>query len=110
MATLELWLDEFRALGYVTGSEMRVLEQQDDTVPDAGLIVVDLSKAATISYLQPVDGSGGAWKVTMEARDTTIELGPVELLNLGNEVNVLSALCAFLEVKSRALLAVQAGC
>ncbi len=40
-----------------------------------------------------------------EARDATIELGAVELVNLGNEVNVLGALVAFLETKSKALLA-----
>lgn len=108
--TLELWLGEFRALGYLTGSDMRVLQQQDDAAPDTGLIVVDLSNAATITYLQPIDGSGGAWKATMEARDATIELGAVDLLNLGNEVNVLAALCAFLETKSKALLAANAAC
>ena len=101
---LEQWLDEFRHLGYLTGSEIRVLEQQDDTTTDRGLIVVDLSEAATITYLQPIAGSGGRWKATMESRDTVIELTSVELVNLGNELNVLGALVSFLETKSRALL------
>ena len=104
MQLLEHWLDEFRHLGYLTGSEIRVLEQQDDTDVNRGLIVVDLSEAATITYLQPIVGSGGRWKATMEARDTTIELTAVELVNLGNEINVLGALVSFLETKSRALL------
>lgn len=102
---LEQWLAEFRALGYLTGSEIRVLEQQDDTDPDTGLIVVDLSEAQTITYLQPIAGGHGSWKATMEARDATIELGAVQLVNLGNEVNVLGALVGFLETKSKALLA-----
>ncbi|KEP75993.1 hypothetical protein HR12_15340 [Microbacterium sp. SUBG005] len=106
-ALLEAWLTEFRDLGYLTGSDIRVLEQDDDTDADAdiGLIVVDLSKAKTITYLQPIAGGDGSWKATMEARDATIELGAVELVNLGNEVNVLGALVAFLETKSKALLA-----
>ncbi|WP_278102512.1 hypothetical protein AB0870_13770 [Microbacterium proteolyticum] len=102
---LEQWLEEFRSLGYLTGSDMRVLEQQDDTEVTRGLIVVDLTEAATITYLQPIAGSDGRWKATMEARDTTIELTAVGIVNLGNELNVLGALVSFLETKSRALLA-----
>lgn len=105
MDLLETWLTEFRALGYVTGSDIRVLEQEDEADPDTGLIVVDLSNAKTISYLQPITGGDGSWKVTMEARDDVIELSAVELVNLGNEVNVLGALVAFLETRSKALLA-----
>ncbi|MDT0117267.1 hypothetical protein [Microbacterium sp. PRF11] len=105
MDLLETWLTEFRTLGYVTGSDIRVLEQEDEADPDTGLIVVDLSNAKTISYLQPIAGGDGSWKVTMEARDDVIELSAVELVNLGNEVNVLGALVAFLETKSKALLA-----
>lgn len=101
---LKEWLAQFRQLGYLTGSDIRLLEQEDEADPDAGLIVVDLSGAKTVTYLQPVAGGDGAWKATMEARDATIELGSVELVNLGNEVNVLGALVAFLEVKSKALL------
>lgn len=102
---LEKWLAEFRGMGYLTGSEIRLLDQEDEADPDAGLIVVDLSNAKTVTYLQPITGGGGAWKATMEARDTVIELGSVDLVNLGNEVNVLGALVAFLETRSRALLA-----
>lgn len=102
---LEDWLTQFRGLGYLTGSDIRLLEQDDETDPEAGLIVVDLSGAKTITYLQPVTGGEGEWKATMEARDATIELDAVELVNLGNEVVVLGALVSFLEVKSRALLA-----
>ncbi len=105
MQLLERWLEEFRGLGYLTGSDMRVLEQQDDTEVTRGLIVVDLSEAATITYLQPIAGSDGRWKATMEARDTTIELTAVGIVNLGNELNVLGALVSFLETKSRELLA-----
>ncbi len=105
MDLLETWLTEFRTLGYVTGSDIRVLEQEDEADPDTGLIVVDLSNAKTISYLQPIAGGDGSWKVTMEARDDVIELSAVELVNLGNEVNVLGALVAFLETRSKALLA-----
>ncbi|WP_295779963.1 hypothetical protein [uncultured Microbacterium sp.] len=105
MSLLESWLAEFRALGYLTGSDIRVLEQDDESDPDAGLIVVDLTEAKTITYLQPIAGGDGSWKATMEARDATIELSAVALVNLGNEVNVLGALVAFLETKSKALLA-----
>ena len=104
MDLLETWLTEFRTLGYVTGSDIRVLEQEDEADPDTGLIVVDLSNARTISYLQPIAGGDGSWKVTMEARDDVIELSAVELVNLGNEVVVLGALVLFLEVQSKALL------
>ncbi len=102
---LEGWLADFRRLGYLTGSDIRLLDQDDETDPDAGLIVVDLSGAKTVTYLQPVTGGEGTWTATMEARDATIELDAVELVNLGNEVVVLGALVSFLEVRSKALLA-----
>ena len=102
---LEDWLAQLRGLGYLTGSEIRLLEQEDETDPDSGLIVVDLSGAKTVTYLQPIADGDGAWKATMEARDATIELDAVELVNLGNEVVVLGALVSFLEVRSKALLA-----
>lgn len=102
---LEEWLVEFRALGYLTGSDIRLLEQDDETDPDSGLIVVDLSEAKTVTYLQPVTGGDGIWTATMEARDATIELDAVALVNLGNEVNVLGALVNFLNGKSKTLLA-----
>ncbi|MCT2085693.1 hypothetical protein M3D75_06160 [Microbacterium enclense] len=105
MRLLEQWLDEFRNLGYLTGSDIRVLEQQDDTDVNRGLIVVDLSEAATVTYLQPIADSDGRWKATMEARDTTIELTAVAIVNLANELTVLGALVSFLETKSRDLLA-----
>ncbi|MFJ4038605.1 hypothetical protein ACIPVB_11020 [Microbacterium sp. NPDC090007] len=105
MSLLEEWLVDFRALGYLTGSDIRVLEQDDETDPDAGLIVVDLTEAKTITYLQPIAGGDGGWKATMEARDATIELSAVALVNLGNELNVLGALVSFLETRSKALLA-----
>ncbi|MCD2170597.1 MULTISPECIES: hypothetical protein [Microbacterium] len=105
MALLDAWLAEFRAMGYLTGSDIRVLERDDETDPDTGLIVVDLTEAKTVTYLQPIAGGDGSWKATMEAREATIELGCVELVNLGNELNVLGALVSFLETKSKALLA-----
>ncbi|RWR16307.1 hypothetical protein D8Y23_13780 [Microbacterium enclense] len=104
MHLLEQWLDEFRNLGYLTGSDIRVLEQQDDTDLNRGLIVVDLSEAATVTYLQPIADSDGRWKATMEARDTTIELTAVAIVNLANELTVLGALVSYLETKSRDLL------
>jgi len=104
MRLLEQWLDEFRNLGYLTGSDIRVLEQRDDTDVNRGLIVVDLSEAATVTYLQPIADSDGRWKATMEARDTTIELTAVAIVNLANELTVLGALVSFLETKSRDLL------
>jgi len=106
--TLDQWLTEFSARGYLTTAEIRVLEQEDEQDPDAGLIVVDLSGAKTITYLQPITGGQGEWKVTMEAREATIELGAAELVNLGHEVVVLGSLLCFLESKSKILLA-QAG-
>lgn len=103
--TLDRWLEEFLARGYLTSSEIRVLEQDDEQDPDAGLIVVDLSRANTISYLQPVTGGHGTWKVTMEPRESVIELGAADLVNLGHEVTVLGSLLCFLESQSKILLA-----
>jgi hypothetical protein len=101
-ALLESWCVEFRDMGYWTTSDVRVLVQEDDFDARAGLIVVDLSRAKTVTYLQPATADGSRWVATMEARDESIELDARAMLRLGNELTVLSALCSFLEAKSAA--------
>jgi hypothetical protein len=99
-ALLDSWLTEFQALGYWTTSDVRVLVQEDESPFQAGLVVVGLSNAETVCYLQ-FSSKSSQWTATMEARDGAIELDARALLRLGNELTSLSALCLFLEGKTR---------
>jgi hypothetical protein len=100
MSTLQSWVDEFEHLGYPVAGAAKVIPQDGEDGADTGLVVFQLAYAPTLAYLQP-DMSAMEWLVTMEARETPATMNPATLMNLAFELNVLSALGAFLQTKSR---------
>lgn len=104
MSTLESWLDEFRALGHAMSGQFKVIQQDGEQGADTGLVAISLSRASTVTYIQPdVDGSQ-AWLVTMEPREDTVTLDADSVRELAAELAVVSALCDFLQQKSAAYL------
>lgn len=102
--TLELWLEEFRALGYTIAGTIKVMEQDGEDGDNTGLVGVRLANAQTVTYVQPEAPYSPRWVVTMEARDEPVVLDSVGLMDLAAELTVVSALCAFLQAKSAATL------
>ncbi|MGN8553043.1 UNVERIFIED_CONTAM: hypothetical protein OHV15_10690 [Microbacterium sp. SLM126] len=102
--TLELWLEEFRSLGYTIAGTIKVMQQDGGDGDDTGLVGVRLANAETVTYVQPEAPYSPKWVVTMEAREQPVVLDSVELLNLAAELSVVSALCAFLQAKSAVYL------
>lgn len=100
-ATLETWLAEFLDMGYPVAGTIKILDQDGERGADTGLVSVHLRNASTAVYMQPETPAGHRWVVTLEPRDTSIELDAVGLLQLAEELHVVSALCAFLQSKSR---------
>lgn len=101
-ATLERWLEEFRAFAYPFDGTIKVMQQDGDD-GDTGLVGVRLANASTVTYVQPEAPYSMRWVVTMESREDAVVLDSAGLLKLASELTVVSALCAFLQVKSSAL-------
>jgi hypothetical protein len=99
--TLEGWLDEFLALGYPAAGELRVITQDGASGADTGLVSVQLTDADTSIYIQPAPDASDHWTVTLEARDEALSFDAPGLFRLAAELSSVSALCAFLQAKSR---------
>lgn len=103
-STLEEWVEEFRGLGFRTESTIRVMAQDGDDGDDTGLVGFRMPGSPTEIYIQPVDQESAAWAVTFEPREDTVTLPAGMVQMLSDEMTVLSALCLFLQDKSRAVL------
>jgi hypothetical protein len=99
-ATLDDWIDEFRALGYPIAGELRVIEQDGGEGANTGLVVVELRNTPTSVFIQPVVQGSSHWTVSFEPREDTVELDPPGVAALSAELAVVSALCAFLQAKA----------
>lgn len=102
--TLQAWLDEFTAMGYPVEGRLKVLDREDDDGGDTGLVSIRLARASTVMYMEPEMSGSYRWLVTMEPRETPIQLDAAAVLRLAGELTIVSALCAFLQVKSRAFV------
>ena len=104
MNTLESWLEEFRQLGYPIAGTIRVIQQDGDEGANTGLVAVNLAHASTVTYIQPDPDGSPEWLVTMEPRESAVTLDSESVMGLATELSVVSALCAFLQAKSRAFV------
>jgi hypothetical protein len=104
-ATLETWLEEFRAAAHdVPGS---VAFQDGADGHDTGLVVLRVSNAGTYTYMQPVALHDPRWEVTFEPRECTVSLAPAHVDAMGKELQLVAALCEFLQSKSTAYIDAQ---
>jgi hypothetical protein len=102
LATLESWLDEYRALGKPFADDARVVVQDGDGGANTGLVAVRLGHAPTGVFIQPATQDAAGWVATMEPRDESLVLDPEGLLKLSAELAAVSELCTFLQAKSHA--------
>ncbi|GAB3155342.1 hypothetical protein GCM10027058_27510 [Microbacterium neimengense] len=105
---LESWLVEFRELDYPIAGTVKVIPQDSEFGSDTGLVGVRLLNAQTVTYIQPVEAGSSTWVVTFEARDTDLQLDAAGAFRLSTELAMVSALCTFLQTKSKAYLAAAA--
>ena len=104
LSTLESWLQEFRQQGYPAAGKMKVLEQDGEEGANTGLVAVQLADGSIATYIQPEGGGSRQWVVTVEAVETAVTLDADSVRNLATELSVVSALCAFLQDKSKAFV------
>ncbi|CAH0214840.1 hypothetical protein [Microbacterium sp. Bi128] len=104
IATLQSWVDDFRALGYDDAEILRVIPQDDDD-SDAGLIAARLRSVSTTFYVAPgTETDSAGWAVTFEPRENAAPLGSARVLALSGELAMLSALCTFLQARAEAFV------
>ncbi|WP_125131257.1 hypothetical protein [Microbacterium sp. 10M-3C3] len=102
IATLEEWIDQFRALGYAVPDDVRVVPQDGGEGADTGLVVATLDSVPTKLYIQPVEVGSLDWCVTFEPRAEASATNAATVMGIATELMVISALCAFLEARARA--------
>lgn len=106
MATLQTWVDDFRALGYDDAEILRVIPQDSEDGEDAGLIAARLRSVSTTFYIAPgSDHESTEWAVTFEPREDAAPLPAGRVMALSGELATLAALCSFLQARSEAFLA-----
>jgi len=98
--TIEAWLDEFRSLGYAIAGSVKVMQQDGEDGSNTGLVGMQLANASTSIYVHPEAPYATRWVVTMERRDEAISLDAAAVMELSTELQILSALCTFLQAKS----------
>lgn len=101
---LEQWVREFEP-AELSDREVDVLRHDDGPESDTGLIVVRLSNASTEVYLHPTAPGEASWEVHFAPRDEYLVLDATGVQTLSDQLARASALCAFLEERSRTRIA-----
>jgi len=105
-ATVAAWVREYVAENPQAESSISVLEKDFTPGPDSGLVVVGLSNASTVTYIQPVvDESGPRWMVTFEPRTDGFDLDGEGVARLSADLAAVADLCRFLQRRTAAALA-----
>lgn len=107
--TVQGWIDDYLTTRPDQAGDVTVLEKNFTPGPDSGLVVVSLSNASTVTYIQPVaDEAGPRWIVTFEPRSDSFDLDATGVGRLAEEIATIAGLCAFLQMRTDALVAAPA--
>lgn len=105
-ATVQGWIDDYIAARPGESSEITVLEKNFTPGPESGLVVVSLSNASTVTYIQPVvDDRGPRWIVTFEPRSDPFDLDAAGVARLAADLATIAGLCGFLQTRTDEALA-----
>lgn len=105
-ATVQSWVDDFVAAHPGEASAITVLEKDFTPGPESGMVVVSLSNASTVTYIQPVvDEIGPRWLVTFEPRTEGFDLDAAGVARLASDLGALAELCGYLQRRTDAALA-----
>ena len=75
-----------------TAAEVSVVDKDYTAGPDSGLVVVSLSNASTVTYIQPVIREGAPqWLVTFEARGESFDLDFAGVARLAADLTTIAA-------------------
>ena len=105
-ATVQRWVDDYLAERPEQAGSVTVLEKDFTPGPESGMVVVSLSNASTVTYVQAtvVDGQPH-WVVTFEARTEGFELDATGVHRLASDLMTIAGLCDYLQVRTEEALA-----
>lgn len=104
--TVGSWVRDYLADRQVEASSVSVLEKDYTPGPESGLVVVALSNASTVTYIQPVIIDGEPrWMVTFEPRTEGFDLDAAGVARLSADLSDLADLCAYLQERTAQAIA-----
>jgi hypothetical protein len=108
-ATVQGWIDDYLAARPEQTAVVTVLEKNFTPGPESGMVVVSLSNASTVTYIQPVvDETGPHWVVTFEPRADPFDLDAAGVAQLAADLATIAGLCGFLQMRTEAAMAAPA--
>lgn len=105
-AIVQKWVDHYLAAHPEHSGTVAVLEKDFTPGPESGMVVVALSNASTVTYIQPVASGGLAnWLVTFEPRSEAFDLDAAGVSRLSSDLATIAGLCEFLQARTDEALA-----
>ena len=102
-ATVQGWVREFLDSNAIIPAEVSVVDKDFTAGPNSGLVVVSLSNASTVTYIQPVIREGAPrWLVTFEARGESFDLDAAGVARLAGDLTTIAHMCEHLQSKTDA--------
>ena len=102
-ATVQGWVREFLDSNAIIPAEVSVVDKDFTAGPNSGLVVVSLSNASTVTYIQPVIREGSpCWLVTFEARGESFDLDSAGVARLAGDLTTIARMCEHLQSKTDA--------
>lgn len=100
-ATVAAWVRDYLEDRRMEPSFVSVLDKEFTPGPESGLVVVALSNASTVTYIQPIVSEGQArWMVTFEPRTEGFDLDAVGVARLSADLSSLADLCGYLQERT----------
>ena len=94
-ATVQSWVDDYLAARPEQTAAVSVLEKDFIPGPESGMVVVSLSNASTVTYIQATVTDGlPHWVVTFEPRSEGFDLDAAGVAQLSSDLATIAGLCA----------------
>lgn len=109
-ATVQGWVDDYLAARPEQATAVSVLEKDFTPGPESGMVVVALSNASTVTYIQAAeDETGPHWFVTFEARSDSFDLDADGVSRLASDLATIAGLCQYLQQRTEQAIAAKAA-
>lgn len=104
-ATVQGWVDDYLVDHQDASRSITVLEKDFTPGPESGMVVVSLSNASTVTYIQAaVDETGPHWLVTFEPRSEGFDLDAEGVRRLAEDLAAIARLCEYLQIRTDAAI------
>ncbi|MEV7632663.1 protein-L-isoaspartate carboxylmethyltransferase [Microbacterium sp. NPDC089318] len=102
--TVERWVNEYIVSHSADSLGVAVLDNNFQSGPNSGMVVVTLRSATTITLLHPEIRRGmPIWVVTFEGREGSIDMDDADLRLLADDIARLAELRSYLQEKTDAV-------